>query len=434
MRGKCLRAFCLIISLGAIPVASAENKRSTEPPLQVTTCQLETHPGAYDHKLVEVRGRVYFGKFDFVIDSTCKPHSQGRVWLDLGGEVQAPGEYWGVASFLPKHKGVDVQVKGISIPLLHDALLDKFVNDVGATRLRKPNGDGCGSECLFYDVTATLRGRFFSGAKGGFGMEECCHLLVIERVLRLSSKRTGVPSGGEFQCSSDRWQPSAEELKAFSAIPGCSLRDDFKNCYAVLAKHWGDNIKAEEGLDYPGPWMSHDMTVSYKFAGGFIQETGHPIGMKPSSSVVREVCRPVSPPKPASDHVYCNFYRTGLEDTNTTLSQQKAVDEGREIWRTSDMAQVGRLAYEDAMRQWKLATPDPVKLSKCEPWPAGADGAGNEQQWGNCTWFARDDLQQVTVLLHKIGNLKKSVDQLQNVPWVATEVEANLCHTVSEPR
>jgi len=98
------------------------------------------------------------------------------------------------------------------------------------------------------------------------------------------------------------------------------------------------------------------------------------------------------------------------------------------------MAQVGRLAYEDAMRQWKLATPDPVKLSKCEPWPAGADGAGNEQQWSNCTWFARDDLQQVTVLLHKIGNLKKSVDQLQNVPWVATEVEANLCHTVSEPR
>jgi hypothetical protein len=101
-------------------------------------------------------------------------------------------------------------------------------------------------------------------------MEECCHLLVIERVLRVSSKRTGVPAGGEFQYTSDRWQPSAEELKAFSAIPGCSLRDNFKNCYAVLAKHWGDNIKAEEGLDYPGPWMSHDMTVSYRFAGGFI--------------------------------------------------------------------------------------------------------------------------------------------------------------------
>jgi hypothetical protein len=364
--------------------------------------------------LVEIRGRVYFGKFDFVIEGSCKPHSQARVWLDLGGDVQAPGEYWGIASFLPKHKGVDVQVKGISIPLVHDALLDKFVNDVGATRLRKPNGDGCGSECLFYGVTVTLRGRFFSATKGGFGMEECCHLLVIERVLRISSKRTGVPAGGEFQCASDRWQPTAEELKAFSAIPGCSLRDDFKNCYAVLAKHWGDNIEPAEGLDYPGPWMSPDMTVSYKFSGGFIQETGQPFEMKPSSSVIREVCRPVSPPKPASDHVYCDFYRSGgLEDRNTTLAQPESIDRGKEIWRASDMAQVGWLAYEDAIQQGKLAPPGAVALSKCEPWPGGADEAGNEQQW---------------------GYLQTSADQLQKVPWVATGVEANLCHAVSETR
>jgi hypothetical protein len=90
-RGMSLRALCLIGLLGAIPAALAQNKQSVDPPIQATTCQLETHPSAYDHKLVEVRGRVYFGKFDFVIDSSCKPHSQGRVWLDLGGDVQAPG-------------------------------------------------------------------------------------------------------------------------------------------------------------------------------------------------------------------------------------------------------------------------------------------------------------------------------------------------------
>ncbi len=433
-RGMSLRALCLIGLLGAIPAALAQNKQSVDPPIQATTCQLEIHPSAYDHKLVEVRGRVYFGKFDFVIDSSCKPHSQGRVWLDLGGDVQAPGEYWGVASFLPKHKGMDVKVRGISIPLVHDALLDKFVNDVGATRFRKPNGDGCGSECLFYEVTATLRGRFFSGTKGGFGMEECCHLLVVEEVLGVSSKRTGVPAGGEFQCVSDRWQPRADELRAFSAIPGCSLRDDFKNCYAVLAKHWADNIKPSEGIDYPGPWMSPDMMVTYKFTGGFIQEIGQPIEMKASSSVTREVCRPVSPPKPASHHVHCNFYRSGgLEDTNTTLAQQKTVDAGKEVWRASDMAQVGWSAYEDSVRHWGLATASPVILSKCEPWPAGTDGTGNEQQWGYCTWFARDDLQQVTVQLHKISYLTKSADRLQKAPWVATGVEANVCH-VSEPR
>jgi hypothetical protein len=98
------------------------------------------------------------------------------------------------------------------------------------------------------------------------------------------------------------------------------------------------------------------------------------------------------------------------------------------------MAQVGWLAYEDAIQQGKLAPPGAVALSKCEPWPGGADEAGNEQQWGYCTWFARDDLQQVTVQLHKIGYLKTSADQLQKVPWVATGVEANLCHAVSETR
>ena len=424
------RTICLIGFLWAVPYGLAETGPSAELPIQVTTCQLETHPSAYDHKLVEVRGQIYFGKFDFVIDGVCKPHSQGRVWLDLGGDVQAPGEYWGVSSFLPKHKGVDVKVRGTPIPLVHDALLDQFVNDVGATRFRKPNGDACGSECLFYEVAATLRGRFFSAAKGGFGMEGCCHLLVIERVLRISSKRTSVPAGGEFQCTSDRWQPTAEELKEFSAIPGCSLRDDFKNCLAVMAKHWGDTILAKEGIDYPGPWMSPEMTKSYKFAGGFIQNAGQFTEMTPSSSVSRELCRAISPPKAPSDHVSCEFYRSGGLD----LAPKKTSDGDNEIWRASDMERVGWLAYQHAIRQWKRDSPGPVKLSKCEPWPAGADPTGDEQQWGYCTWFARDDLQQVTVDFHRTGSIKGSVDQLQKVPWIATGVEANVCRTASESR
>jgi hypothetical protein len=70
-------------------------------------------------------------------------------------------------------------------------------------------------------------------------------------------------------------------------------------------------------------------------------------------------------------------------NTPKQVEHRRQINEGN--WRSSLAAeqsvvpaQVGRLAYEDAMRQWKLATPDPVKLSKCEPWPAGADGAGNE--------------------------------------------------------
>jgi len=182
---------------------------------------LESQPNTYDRKLVEVSGRVYFGKSDFIIDATCRPRTQAGVWLDMGGDVTSPAQYRGIGNFLLKQRGVGVRVRGITVPVVHDALLDQFVNDVGAPRFRKPNGQDCGPECLFYQVHATLRGMFFSGVKSGFGMNECCHLLVVEKVTNLLSKRTSVPAGGTYQCTSDRWQPTPGELKTLSEIPGC---------------------------------------------------------------------------------------------------------------------------------------------------------------------------------------------------------------------
>jgi hypothetical protein len=69
------------------------------------------------------------------------------------GDVMSPALYWDIG--IRKKHGVDVQVRGVAIPKVHDAVLDQFVNDVGATRFEKPNGEGCGSECLFYEVRAT---------------------------------------------------------------------------------------------------------------------------------------------------------------------------------------------------------------------------------------------------------------------------------------
>jgi hypothetical protein len=423
--------FLYASSLFATQTSDAQSNRASESPIQVTVCQLETHPDDYDRKLVEVRGRIYFGKFDFFVDATCDPHSGSRVWLDLGGDVLSPAVSWGVSPSLPKSKGVDAELNGIALPLVHDGLLDQFVNDVAAVRPRKPNGSGCGSECLFYEVTATLKGRFFERSESGFGMEDCCSLLVIEQVVKLSSKRTTVPAGGQFQCTSDRWHPSSQELKAFSEIPGCSLRDDFKNCYPVLAKHWGDEIKATDGLDNPGPWISKDMMVSYQFSGGFISKAGQPSEMTPSSSVIREVCQPVSPAKPPSDHVYCEYHRAyWAEDRLAGVALQEKVAAGSEIWRSSDMGRVGWLAYEDASKKWQPSAPVQVELEKCEPLPAGPDGNGGEAQTAYCTWYSKDDMQQITVILRKPGYLTKSGGQIQNAPWIALELEANLCRTV----
>jgi hypothetical protein len=398
----------------------------TSQSIPVTTCQLETHPELYDHKLVEVRGRIYFGKFDFVIDSDCKNHRQARVWLDLGGDVEAPGAYWGILSGLPKQKGVDIKVEGVAVPLVHDAMLDRFVNDVGATRFRKPNGDNCGSECLFYDVTATIRGVFFSGIKRGFGMEQCCHLLVVEKVVGVSSKRNSVPASGEFQCTFDRWHPTDGELNALSAIPACSLRLDFKLCSAVFAKHWGDTIDVKEGLDYPGPWMSRDMTLSYNFAGSFIQDSQRKIEIKSGSYITREACKAVLPPRPAVEHVHCDFDRAGLiEDKTATASAIKSVNEGRETWRLTDATQVGWLAYQVSARRWDADPGASLKSAGCEH---GTNAISNEP-WAQCTWLASDDFQEVIVDLRKPLYLKGADGRFDRVPWVATGVEANRCRT-----
>jgi hypothetical protein len=327
-------------------------------------------------------------------------------------------------------------VRGVSIPVVRDALLDQFVNDVGAIRSAKPNGDGCGSECLFYRVTATVRGRFFSGTKGGFGMNGCCHLLVVEQVTHVSSARTTVPAGGQFQCTSERWQPTAEEWKALSAKPACSLRADFRGCYLLLARHWGDSITAKDSLDYPGQWMSSDMTRSYSFSGGFIQQPGGSAEIKPSSSVTRQLCHAVVPPKPASDHVRCRFYRSGpLETHDVAIAQQQAADQGTDAWRVSDMAAVGLQAFREGSKHWDLRDDDfKLKPPMCEAWPPVSYGTGPElQQFGYCTWLSLDDMQKVTVELHRPPYLKPS-GHLQEAIWVASTVEADLCDTGPAPR
>jgi hypothetical protein len=84
----------------------ADTKAPSLSPTRATVCQLENHPENYDRKLVEVSGRIYFGKFDFVIDAKCEPHSYARVWLDMGGDVISPAQLWDIGNFLPKQRGV----------------------------------------------------------------------------------------------------------------------------------------------------------------------------------------------------------------------------------------------------------------------------------------------------------------------------------------
>ena len=416
-----LRYFlCFVVCLCGM--GSASGQGSAGGASRVTTCELENHPAAYDGQLVEVTGRVSFGKFDFYIDSSCKPHGRAGVWLDIGGDVESPQAYWGIGNYLPKRKGTDVRVEGMPIPLVHDALLDRFVNDIGATRFRKPGGESCGPECLFYDVTASVQGRFFSGTRRPFGLNGCCHLLVVQKVLDVYSKRSRVPAGGEFECTSDRWQPTPEELTALSAIPSCSLRDDFAKCDVQVARqHWNEIIDPKDNLNDGHYWMSRDMTLSYIFNGGFIQRPGGTTEMKPASSFVRESCRATVPPKPLADHVYIRFYTSGREAPNEITAQQMAADRGNEAWRTSDADAVARSAFEDAGKKWNLGSLVRIKPSKCEVMPPDP---GHKEQSGYCEWFAPDDMQEATIMLYK-----RAAPDLEKAVWVVASIEAGVCQT-----
>jgi hypothetical protein len=300
-------------------------------------------------------------------------------------------------------------------------------------RLQKPNGEGCGSECLFYEVTATVRGVFFSGLKSGFGMEQCCHLLVVERVTSLSSKRTTVPAGGNLYLRNRTLATQSSGIGNASTIPACSLRANFNGCLAIAAEHWSETIKPNSGLENPRAWISPDMTLYYGFSGGFAQKSGQTTEMTPSSSFTRQVGRATSPTYLASDHVSCGFYRSFLQaDKNVAIALQEKVDAGQETWRASDMAQVAWLAYVEQRKQWNLDAATDAKLSKCEPWATGRDDQGKQQQWGYCTWLTPDDMQEITVQLHKPGYLDKHDGELKEVVWIAQTVKVKLWHPRSK--
>jgi hypothetical protein len=178
-------------------------------------------------------------------------------------------------------------------------------------------------------------------------------------------------------------------------------------------------------------WISRDMTLSYRFESGFIMRSKQSTEMTPSSSVTRLECRAVVPPRPFSDHIHCDLrHASGLEIDDAAMKIQESVNRGNDVWRRFDMQQVGRLAFEEALKNWG-ATAN-VKLEKCQPWPAGDVGEG-QQQWGYCTWLSSEDFQEITVMLHKSKYVIQSAGGPERAAWIATEVQANLCHAESGP-
>jgi hypothetical protein len=155
-----------------------------EQPAKVSSCQIESDPAVYNHKLVEVTGFVSHDFEDFTLfDPTCP--SRFAIWLEYGGNSKSGTMYCcGVTA--DRHRSKELVVEDIPIPLTEDEQFLEF------DKLIQPpfRSDRHGAI-----VHATLVGRFFAGRQehypkgsswGGYGHMGCCSLLAIQEIKSVS--------------------------------------------------------------------------------------------------------------------------------------------------------------------------------------------------------------------------------------------------------
>jgi hypothetical protein len=211
---------------GVVPVLVAAPQ---ETPIDVSPCDLVKDPPKYNQKLVRVRGNVGLAFENFSLYSTECLDADNDIWLEFGGDVEAPTVY--CCDDHSREPQTSITVEGFEIRLLKDGVLYEFFRHLTAARETNPNGDECyGTECNLYAVTATLVGRFFSGGRWeredgkvfymGYGHLGCRSLLAIQAVQEFEATRTAIPEG-DFVCSGETllWEendpgpvPDCEEL------------------------------------------------------------------------------------------------------------------------------------------------------------------------------------------------------------------------------
>ena len=228
-----------VVCIGLLGWAPSLEAASQETPVDVSPCELAKDPPKFDRKLVRLRSRVSLAFEDFSLYPSQCPDARFGIWLDFGGDVEAPTIYCcGDHSREPNR---DIQVEEFKIPLLKDAPFESFYNHLTAAREANPDGSLCyDRECYMYDVAATLVGRFF--ASRGYGHMGLNSLLAIQQVTDVEAIPTGVPAG-EAVCSAKAQTWDGPPAISEEACP----EDDKDDCLAEQLRGeaemaWSDTL------------------------------------------------------------------------------------------------------------------------------------------------------------------------------------------------
>lgn len=188
-------------------IASAVAFGQDEKPLIVSICELQGHPNAYNHKLVQIQGTVSHEFEDFSIHDDRCPDIRNGPWLMYGGD--APDDVTYCCNGTGNKNRVEIE--GIEVLLKKDQALKRFRRLLNSYRIDKKAKVRYLQTDPTFSVTATLIGRFFAGknpSKAGFGRGfghlGCCTLLVIERVLSIDQVVSNLKPG-ELNCYTHGW-------------------------------------------------------------------------------------------------------------------------------------------------------------------------------------------------------------------------------------
>lgn len=278
----------------------------------VDVCAVLKDPGSFDAQSIRLRGRLSLEfEGDVVDDSSCTlPLLHTGIWWHYGGDPMLPSEAR--------------RTRGLVTPVLRDTAFEEFRARTSARRVRRPDGDSCGTyrECSFYDVTATFTGWFFAGkmhpGPGGFGHMGCCDLFVVEQVSDVAATRTKVPNEDEkFSCSNTTWQSEYQAVRIANLAENAAANKQF-----LIEQMRGHGDASLIDAMEPSPswhylqltgwlmWSSPDLLITYKVEFPNLHAVKKPKKHHPASlsgpitvNVTRERCEPMAPEAaPRRDH------------------------------------------------------------------------------------------------------------------------------------
>lgn len=165
--------------------------QTSEPPLQVSLCEVKAHPENFLHKLIEVHVTASHGFEDSMVDDRrCPwPKAGPGVWMEYGGMRSSNTMYAGGGSPKPERDRLPV-VEGMPVDLVDDQTFKEFDSQLHSQHSKPIRGSNT--------VRATIRGRLFGRFEGiagtqvntawrGYGHMDCCILFVVTQVVSIDS-------------------------------------------------------------------------------------------------------------------------------------------------------------------------------------------------------------------------------------------------------